>query len=321
MRTSCLIYRSSVAFLLLAYLVAGLLPFRWNPPRRMNNRAELGGGVVRFPEAGLVRVRDADWYHEAVTHRDLHVNLRIKPLSPLQSGPARILTVSHNTWSRNLTVGQDGPDLIVRLRTTATDFNGIPEHVVKDALAGGGWTDVELHVSSNQLIVRVNGVEAVREILPDVFQAWDPTCLTALGNELTWDRPWYGAIARAEAQAGSRHVDFLASGISEKPYWDVPAGKFKSFGFSRYFDGSAPHRWDAIMNILAFIPLGWAVARGQSHHGIVRAVTVCASASLVVEVLQLFVDGRFPSIVDWLLNTCGSALGAFFAIRPRTAAD
>jgi hypothetical protein len=42
-----------------------------------------------------------------------------------QSGPARIISLSADTGRRNFTLGQDGPDLIFRLRTPMTGENGV----------------------------------------------------------------------------------------------------------------------------------------------------------------------------------------------------
>ena len=43
-----------------------------------------------------------------------------------QTGPARIVSLSHNPNERNFTLGQDGDKFEVRLRTTETSTNGIP---------------------------------------------------------------------------------------------------------------------------------------------------------------------------------------------------
>jgi hypothetical protein len=45
-----------------------------------------------------------------------------------QAGPARLLSCSKNIYTRNLTIGQEGSDLIVRLRTRGTGSTGqLPE--------------------------------------------------------------------------------------------------------------------------------------------------------------------------------------------------
>jgi len=53
-----------------------------------------------------------------------------------QTGPARIVSLSADAFRRNLTIGQDGADLIIRLRTPATGGNGMkPELDIPDVFA------------------------------------------------------------------------------------------------------------------------------------------------------------------------------------------
>lgn len=53
-----------------------------------------------------------------------------------QTGPARIVSLSTDVFHRNLTIGQDGTDLIIRLRTPATGDDGSqPELDVPDVFA------------------------------------------------------------------------------------------------------------------------------------------------------------------------------------------
>ncbi|MEJ6559460.1 MAG: hypothetical protein QNK61_12320, partial [Akkermansiaceae bacterium] len=50
----------------------------------------------------------------------------ITPAKIDQSGPARIFTISKDSVNRNLTLGQDGNKISVRLRTSGTSANGLP---------------------------------------------------------------------------------------------------------------------------------------------------------------------------------------------------
>ena len=53
--------------------------------------------------------------------------------SPTQAGPARLLSISSDPQHRNLTIAQEGSDLVVRVRTAFTGDNGIsPEFVLPD---------------------------------------------------------------------------------------------------------------------------------------------------------------------------------------------
>ncbi len=61
------------------------------------------------------------------------VMLSVSAADLQQSGPARIVSVSATPHFRNLTLGQEGQDLVVRIRTPGTGLNGtLPEYIVPD---------------------------------------------------------------------------------------------------------------------------------------------------------------------------------------------
>ena len=67
-----------------------------------------------------------------------------------QTGPARIVSVSATPYYRNLTVGQEGKDLVVRVRMPLTGLNGtVPELVIPNF-----FVDEKPH----QLIVTYDGL-------------------------------------------------------------------------------------------------------------------------------------------------------------------
>ena len=58
-----------------------------------------------------------------------------------QSGPARLISISGDPYRRNLTLGQEGPDLVVRLRMPLTGENGRqPELIIPNV-----FTDTQMH--------------------------------------------------------------------------------------------------------------------------------------------------------------------------------
>lgn len=79
-------------------------------------------------------------------------------------------------------------------------------------------------------------------------------------------------------------------------------------------------RFDIIANLLAYIPLGLlvVVALLRRGHPRDRAVRIAAlsgmTLSLSMEWLQILLPMRVPSRLDWLLNSAGTAVGAFSAI-------
>lgn len=65
---------------------------------------------------------------------------------------------------------------------------------------------------------------------------------------------------------------------------------------------------DGLLNIALFVPLGWALAAGGRSPR--RALVIGLLLSAGIEVAQLFLPNRFPSIGDVLYNGAGAGLGA-----------
>jgi glycopeptide antibiotics resistance protein len=78
---------------------------------------------------------------------------------------------------------------------------------------------------------------------------------------------------------------------------------------------------DGILNVAAFVPLGWLLSRGirdiaASSTGRVFTVAgFCVMVSLAVETLQFFLPSRYSSLIDVLTNTAGAVIGAVIADR------
>src|ERR1043165_1365346 len=62
---------------------------------------------------------------------------------------------------------------------------------------------------------------------------------------------------------------------------------------------------DVVVNVLGYIPLGFALA----YRGSVRALTYACALSVFAEIAQIFCVGRSPDIVDVATNTLGAAIG------------
>lgn len=75
-----------------------------------------------------------------------------------QSGPARIITISKDPYNRNLTLGQEGSDLIFRLRTPLTGENGIsPELVAPNVFGDKKPHDLIITYNGKSLSLFVDG--------------------------------------------------------------------------------------------------------------------------------------------------------------------
>ena len=93
------------------------------------------------------------------------VDAMFAPSNTTQDGPARIVSFSKDTQHRNLTIGQEGTDLIVRIRTPITGLNGSElSFRVTDILTTGNVTRVILTYDAQNLRIYLNDVHSRHEV-------------------------------------------------------------------------------------------------------------------------------------------------------------
>ncbi len=94
----------------------------------------------------------------------------------------------------------------------------------------------------------------------------------------------------------------------------VAASALMLLPWPRYFIG-----FDITSNLLAYAPLGFLVCLARLRHGrallssLVIALLLGAGLSYAMELTQNLLPRRVPSLLDWVLNTGGAALGALLA--------
>ena len=119
----------------------------------------------------------------------------VKPASDSQSGPARIVSLSHDANQRNFTVGQDGSRYEVRLRTSSTSANGIPSTATPNSSAKPVLTHVVYTRDAAGLArIYINGKRAAEQQVVGQLSGWDSKFRLSLANEITGDRPWLGEL-------------------------------------------------------------------------------------------------------------------------------
>lgn len=171
-----------------------------NPPQTVPNGAvwtEDPSGV-RFHTGGIVRsVDEPHALYRALTEEPgLTIEMWAATADLDQDGPARVVSSSIGTAHRNFTVGQSDDALVVRLRTTETDWNAVDEQVEVPQV----FTDTCRHhlvVSHDggELRVYVDGRLRHRTTGPvGSYAAWNFTYPLLMGNEEEGDRPWRGHI-------------------------------------------------------------------------------------------------------------------------------
>lgn len=302
---------------LAAYLWLALTPLRWQSPRRLANGAErTAHGWLRFDEPGIARTEKPEpWIESVRTSGRFHLRLRARAIQTSQSGPARLFTVSDGRSLRNFTVGHDRTSLVIRLRHPGTSPNGTPQYRVSKVFKNSDWHTVDINVDPSRLFVIVDGKTLLSESLPpNALADWNPTFLTALGNELTGDRPWIGEISEATLSIGDRRIDYLNDPRLRVPerFWSgLSYRPGRAFAQLLSPDGD----WsDAVLNLVGFVALGFllAIALGPTRSAL-PLVVLLALLSLLTELVQFLLDTHVPSELDLLFNTTGAVVGVCLA--------
>ncbi len=136
-------------------------------------------------------------YENLSDAKGFSLEIWLLPANNNQGGPARIVSYSLNPIYRNFTIGQQGSDLIMRLRTENTSLNGTePMLTVEDVFSHPKPLHIVVSYNFEEQSLFVNGSIWTTSIIPGgYFKNWDPEFPLILGNEATGDRPWLGEIS------------------------------------------------------------------------------------------------------------------------------
>jgi hypothetical protein len=320
-RTRPALRRATLAAALGVYALASLEPFDWEIPERVPNRAERAPQGWRFAASGIVIAAPPHhWLDAARAAETLRLSLVVRTMSPTQSGPARILTMSRDTHMRNLTLGQEDDDLVLRLRSEHTDLNGLragaPFARIENVFRRPGWLTIELQIRPRQLTVALDGEPALAAALPGaVVRTWDSSFSLALGNEITCDRPWLGEVRTAVLTAADHVRDYADAAAVQVPAACWAIGHPPALVPFRLF-----LLQDALRNSVMYAPLGLLLgllARSPGYAALVRGLLVILGVSGMLEVAQLFVASRFSAIDDTIYNTLGGGLALALTLYGR----
>ena len=142
---------------------------------------------------------------EACSRSDeLSIEITLLSKTASQSGPARIVSFSKDAHFRNFTLGQDGTNLVWRLRTAKNDKNGTNPEVRLAKITHGKPMHVVVSYRPGKLVCFVNGRQVSVANLQGDFHNWEPMHLI-FGDEVTGDRDWNGSIERLAIR--SRFID------------------------------------------------------------------------------------------------------------------
>lgn len=121
------------------------------------------------------------------------VQADVRPASPEQSGPARIVSISQGHEDANFMLGQSGRNLIVRVRRALSHGGGTqPFYEASDVLSAATSTRVRVTATKRKLEVLVNGEERVLHRYDLPTQWWTQVPSSARWRPLG---PWGGLLA------------------------------------------------------------------------------------------------------------------------------
>jgi hypothetical protein len=131
---------------------------------------------------------------------EITLEIWLRPNNLLQDGPARMITCSLDTGSRNFTLGQQLASYYqARLRVSPLEPNGSP--YLPTPLDEGDVTTELTHLQLTRDVAGVrrfyvDGVERATDTVDGDFASWDLGYALSLANEITLERPWLGELHR-----------------------------------------------------------------------------------------------------------------------------
>ena len=323
MRGSALIERRSL-HALRWYLLAALVglywlvcfaPYRWVSPVSyvLNDAVRLGPDAngLRFSGQGIAQLPIPPGINFQGDLRQLRLVLTAQCGEASQSGPARLMTLSNSPFERNLMLGQDGADLVVRLRREGSNANGMPDFRVAGFFRACVEQTLELDLDPERLILRADGETVL--LSGPLRLDWQQRFPIWFGNEGSWDRGWRGDLRNLRLEAnGTMLAESFATATLPAGAWLLSDRAQVAHGFTLVpFSRPKPLlSLDNQLNVLGFLPFGLLLAWGWA--GRLNVLTAGALAALLsgsIELGQIGFAGRFPSTTDLCTNTLGGILG------------
>lgn len=307
---------------LLIYWYFGFHPFNLQLPIEIESNSasyhKLDG--FHFNGSGIgYTPNPPKWLKSAIAESKLDIKLEFQTTKIDQNGPARILTISKDLHHRNLTIGQEGADLVLRIRTQLSSQNGYPPYRFKNVLKVKEWQRLHISITPNKLNIVVNNVENISNFMPpNPLSQWSSDYKLAIGNELTNNRPWQGMIRHAVFKSGDQKIDYATKANLYFPkYLVLVNASYHLIPFSEDTLSFKPIV-DWVINLLGFIPLGFLIMIFTKNQlTVCKAIIICTLLSLSIEIGQLFLIRRSTEVEDVILNTFGGFLGILSGLHYR----
>ena len=160
-----------------------------NRVQREDGRLEIKNGTLIKSDGPAAKINKSVRRRSAFT-----MEAWLTPAKLDQKGPARILTISGNSSNRNVTLGQEGDQIVVRFRSTKTSSNGLPS---LDSRKKSLRTE-RTHVAyvwnpRGEAQLYLNGKREAKKMIGGKASNWDEAYRLAMGDEVSGGRPWLGS--------------------------------------------------------------------------------------------------------------------------------
>lgn len=171
--------------------------FTLNPREQASFSSE---GALQLKGGAFILPGSAPMLAAAVRHsNEISIETVLTSTRAKQSGPARVVSFSSDGYSRNVTIGQEGDELILRLRTTRTGNNGMKPQVTLGRLPVSQRSHLVVSYRPDRLECWMDGKQVLTtDSVRGDFSNWDAGHHLLLGDE--WDsgsiRKWHGSIER-----------------------------------------------------------------------------------------------------------------------------
>ncbi len=150
---------------------------------------------MTFTRGAVISTAGKAVYEACKRTNELTVEATITPGNLTQSGPARIITLSSTGHARNFTVGQEGANLVFRLRTTSNGTNGSKVEPKLYRLRAGRAQRVVITYRPGQLSCYVDGKLVMKtDKIQGDFSNWDSKQTLMFGDERDDHRYWNGRL-------------------------------------------------------------------------------------------------------------------------------
>jgi len=265
-----------------------------------------GGGLRNLTGKAQASVEDSRKLFDMIAPGNAYtVEAWVIPDNNAQDGPARIVSYSLDTGTRNFTMGQNAIYYQLRNRSAGTGANGTPELEALDPQVDTTLTHVVMTFdAASGRKVYINGQLSIEENTPDTLD-WQDDQLLVLGNEVTDDRLWMGVLKLVAIH------NVALSGAQIQQNFDAGAGNLVTLRFDVSNVIGAP----------AYIDMQ-AAELDSTAYLFANPIFVSDTTGVAVKNIRIAVNGTIPVAaqafrrVDLTVLQTGTVLSSLGAVIP-----